>query len=71
MTSHAERVAAAVRSELARQRIPQATIAARLGISQAAVSRRLSGVVPFDVSELAEVADVLGADVGVLARGAA
>lgn len=71
MSSHAERVAAAVRSELARQRIPQATIAARLGISQAAVSRRLSGAVPFDVSELAAVADVLGADVGTLARGAA
>lgn len=52
-------VGAAVRSELARQRHSQDWLADKLGVSQANVSRRLLGKTPFDVNELAVVADVL------------
>lgn len=45
---------------MARRRIPQSTLAEALNISQAAVSRRLSGKVAFDVNELEAVASVIG-----------
>ena len=53
-------VAAEVRAEMARQQMPQAKLAALLGVAQQTVSRRLVGEVPFDVSELARIAEVLG-----------
>jgi hypothetical protein len=53
-------VAAEVRAEMARQRVSQQTLAGAVGISQAAISRRITGEVPFDVTELARVAEVLG-----------
>lgn len=57
-----EAVAAIVRAEMARRKITQLVIADALGVSNAAVSRRLSGHVPWDVNELVVVADVLGMD---------
>lgn len=44
---------------MARARVTQSMIAHRLGKSQAAVSRRLSGEVAFDVNELGAVAELL------------
>ena len=55
-----EQVAANVRVELARRRLGQVAVARTLGLSQAAVSRRLNGSVPLDVNELALIADLLG-----------
>lgn len=52
-------VAANIRAELARQRVSQAQVAERLGLSQAAVSRRLTGQTPFELDEVATVADLL------------
>ena len=53
-------VLARVRALMAENRVSQGRLGRRLGISQAAVSRRLSGESPFSVAELAGVADVLG-----------
>lgn len=64
--SHAERVAEEVRAAVARKRTTQGELAAALGLSQAAVSRRLVGLVPFDVSEIYVVAGVLGVPVSSL-----
>lgn len=55
-----ERLAEEVRAAMARRRIPQSTLAEALSKSQAAVSRRLSGKVAFDVNELEIVASVIG-----------
>lgn len=49
-------VAAAVRAEMARQRVSQQQLAERLGWSQQKISRRLNGDVPFGLDELTEVA---------------
>ncbi|MDG4756310.1 helix-turn-helix domain-containing protein [Micromonospora sp. WMMD710] len=49
-----------VLEEMDRQCIRQTTVAVRLGISQQAVSRRIRGVVPFNVSELEEIGRLLG-----------
>lgn len=64
--SHAERVAEEVRAAVARKRTTQGELAAALGLSQAAVSRRLVGMVPFSVSEIYVVAEVLGVAVSTL-----
>ena len=61
--SYAESVAATVRAEVARRRVTQGALAEVLGMSQAAVSRRLSGAVAFDVEELSVVAAHLGGPV--------
>jgi len=60
-----------VRAEMGRHRITQTQLAKNLGTSQMAVSRRLSGEVPFDVDELARVAEILGVPVTVLFGDAA
>lgn len=59
-------VAEEVRALLARRRLSQSKLAAALGLSQAAVSRRLSGEVPFDVNELAATARYLDVPLGQL-----
>ena len=59
-TAAAHRVASTIRAELARRRIPQTLVAERLTLSQATVSRRLTGEYPFDVDELDVIADLLG-----------
>jgi len=64
--SHAERVGATVRAELRRRKVTQAQLAKVLGLSQMAVSRRLTGSVAFDVNELAATAGYLGVDLASL-----
>lgn len=49
-------VAANVRAELARRRLRQADVAAALGMTTSALSRRLTGETPFDVDELEALA---------------
>lgn len=53
-------VAAEVRAEMARQNVPQREVGRVLGLSQTGAWRRLSGETPFDVAELAKVAELLG-----------
>ncbi len=62
----AARVAASVRAEMARRRVTQSDVAKALGMKQTAVSRRLTGQVPFDVNELTAVAAFLGVPVAAL-----
>lgn len=52
-------VAAEVRAEMARQNVPQRELGDVIGLSQGAAWRRLQGRVPFDVAELAAVAEWL------------
>ena len=65
-TTATARVAATIRAELARRRIPQTIVAERLGMSQPSLSRRLTGDTPFDVNELAIVAEILGIPLATL-----
>lgn len=58
-----EAVAIEVRAEMTRQKVSQAALADRLGWPQQRVSRRITGAVPFDVTELAAVAAALGVPV--------
>lgn len=55
-----------IRVELARKDKKRADLARALGISQQAMSRRMSGEVPFNVQELASAAEFLGVPVTVL-----
>jgi transcriptional regulator with XRE-family HTH domain len=60
-TSSHSTVAANVRAELARRQIRHATVAVDLGYTPQAMSRRLSGAVPFtavDLQHLARIVDV-------------
>lgn len=52
-------VASSVRAELARRQTQQAQIAELLGLSEAAVSRRVNGFVPFRADEVRKIADFL------------
>jgi len=52
-------VAGEVRAAMARRRISQTALADALGMSQAAISRRLTGALPFDVAELSAIAEIL------------
>lgn len=63
-------VGANVRAELSRRGHNQAALAEVLGITQSGVSKRLRGVTPFDVDELAAVSTWLGVPLGVLLDGA-
>lgn len=54
-----EIVAAEVRAELARQRISGRQAARRLGWTQQALSRRLTGDIPFNVADLDALAGLL------------
>lgn len=56
---------------MARKRISQRAIAAHLGISQPAMSARLSGRTPIDVGELLTIADALEVQPAQLLDGAA
>lgn len=67
--STAEVVGATVRAELSRRGKSQTDLAAVLGLTQPAVSKRLRGVTPFDVNELAAVAAALDLDMSVLIAG--
>lgn len=52
-------VAEEVRAYLARKRISVREAARRLGIGQTALHRRVTGEIPFDVGELAAIAQML------------
>lgn len=54
-----ERVATEVRAELGRQRISVNELARRLGWSQPYLSRRVSGTVAFDLTDLERIANEL------------
>ena len=69
--THAERVAASVRAEVARRKVTQQQLADLLGIHQMSVSRRLNGHTEFTASEIALVADFLGVPVATLIGEAA
>jgi transcriptional regulator with XRE-family HTH domain len=55
-----------VRAEMARHRVAQNAVAAHLGLSQTAISKRLAGTVPFDINELTRTAELLGVDLADL-----
>ena len=56
----AAQTTAHIRRLLTERGIPQSVLAEYLGMKQQGVSRRLTGAVPFDVDELARVAQFLG-----------
>lgn len=56
-------VAAEVRAEVARKQISQDKLAAQVGCSRQSLNRRLTGATPFDVAELAAIAEALGVPV--------
>lgn len=64
--THTERVTRNLRAEMSRAGINQTAVAAHLGLSQQAISRRMSGRTSFTVDELAHVAELLGVSVSVL-----
>jgi transcriptional regulator with XRE-family HTH domain len=64
--TYAMRVADSVRAEMARRKITQTELAESLGMTQPAISRRMSGAVPFDTEELGRIADLLGVPMSVL-----
>jgi transcriptional regulator with XRE-family HTH domain len=53
-------VADEVLAVMARKHVSRARLATAMGVSLSAVSRRLSGTIPFDIAELAAVAEFLG-----------
>jgi transcriptional regulator with XRE-family HTH domain len=53
-------VAAEIRAELGRQRLSQADLARRLGVSRPWVSRRLSGQTALSIPDIARIAHELG-----------
>lgn len=66
MTTPAALTGANVRAEMARRGVSQTTLAQRIGMSQAQVSKRLRGVIAFDINELAAVADFLNVPLALL-----
>lgn len=58
-----------MRAEMARNGLTQADLAARLRLTQPAVSRRLTGDVPFNVNELALVSRAVGVPLSRLVAG--
>lgn len=58
-STYAQSVAAEVRGEMGRQRMTGTALATRMRVSQAVISRRLTGEVPFDIAELHEIAQIL------------
>jgi transcriptional regulator with XRE-family HTH domain len=54
-----DEVAGELRAHMARRRISSRKIAHQLGWSEVYLSRRLTGAVPFNVNDLAAVAEIL------------
>jgi transcriptional regulator with XRE-family HTH domain len=67
--SLSQHVAAEVRAHLARQRISGRRAALMLGWTPPYLSRRLTGEIPFDVDDLAKVADLLGVPIATFFDG--
>jgi transcriptional regulator with XRE-family HTH domain len=64
-------VAAAVRAELARQRITNRMIGRQLGMSDSGIGRRLNGELPFTVEQIVTVARLLNVPLTQLVEGLA
>jgi transcriptional regulator with XRE-family HTH domain len=69
-TGFADRVAAEVRAQIARAGVTSSFVADAIGMPKATLSRRLTGKSPFDVYEIAQIAEVLAFDVAVLMQAA-
>lgn len=63
------KVAGNVRSALAYRSVSERSTSAALGISTAAVARRMTGEVPFDVADLVIIAGIVGLTPGHLIDG--
>jgi transcriptional regulator with XRE-family HTH domain len=63
------RVAANIRAELARNDVTQVQVAAALGITQQAVSQKLSGRRPFSLDDVEVIAPMVGMAPDELVRG--
>lgn len=61
-SSLSARVAEEIRVALVRRRMSGKRLAHETGMSQSAISARLTGVTPIDLNELEKIADVLGVD---------
>ena len=66
LTAPRHGVAAEIRGLMAKKRVTQEQLAAHMGVSQAAIARRLSGRVPFDVDELSKIAEYFAVPVASL-----
>ena len=66
MSNPSDRVAATVRAELARQRIPSRRVREALDMGRSSLSRRLTGETPFDVNEIVALARLLELPTAVL-----
>lgn len=71
METISKQVATNIRVALLRQERSQQTLAEHLGISKAAMSKRLNGHTPIDVDELHRIAGFLGVPVSSLIEEAA
>ena len=60
-----------IRAEMARRRLTQNDVAQLLGLPQASVSKRLTGVTPLEVHELLAIAGLLDIPPAQLLEGAA
>lgn len=58
-TTTEDQVVANVRAELERKQMSGAELGRQMGVSQAWVSRRMTGEVSFSLAELRKVADIL------------
>lgn len=63
-------VADEVRAEMARQRKTAADLASAIGTTQHTVGRRLNGSTPFNVAEVASIAELFGTTADALIRAA-
>lgn len=61
-----KQIASNVRAEMSRSSHTQTSLADLISLSQTALSRRLTGAIPFDVAELGEIADVLSVPLATL-----
>ncbi|MDO5501509.1 MAG: helix-turn-helix transcriptional regulator [Propionibacteriaceae bacterium] len=59
MHTPTQTVGANSRAEVARRGLTQAALAEVIGVSQSQLSKRLRGVIPFDVNEVAAIANAL------------
>lgn len=59
MHTPTQTVGANIRAEVARRGLTQAALAEVIGVSQSQLSKRLRGVIPFDVNEVAAIANAL------------
>lgn len=64
-------VGAEVRGQLAKRRITGVAAARAIGLSQPAFSRRVNGEIPFDVTELTALGQLLGVPAETFLKDAA